>query len=156
MQHISVGTRLAATSLLNGTFFENTEIFIHQYDADGAVGFVLNKPFGRSLDELAEFANSKPIALYDGGPVDREHLFVLHRRPDLISGSRAVTGTVCFGGDFTEAVRLLNNGQLGASDIRIFIGYCGWDKEELETEIEEGSWRVVSADSDGLVGSIFS
>jgi putative transcriptional regulator len=142
MENIVAGTWLEATPLLQGTEFENAAVFIHQYDDNGVVGFVVNKVFDRRLNELAEFADGKPIALYDGGPVDREHLFVLHRRPELIGNSRHITGAVYYGGDFTKAVQLLNNGQISENDIRIFIGYCGWDKEQLEEEIREGSWRV--------------
>jgi putative transcriptional regulator len=98
--------------------------------------------FNRRLNELAEFADGKPIALYDGGPVDREHLFVLHRRPELIGNSRHITDAIYYGGDFAKAVQLLNNGQISENDVRIFIGYCGWDKEQLEEEIKEGSWRL--------------
>ncbi|MFZ9301374.1 MAG: YqgE/AlgH family protein [Chitinophagaceae bacterium] len=25
----------------------------------------------------------------------------------------------------------------------LFIGYCGWNQDELEKEIEEGSWEVI-------------
>jgi putative transcriptional regulator len=150
MKPIPVGSSLSATSLLNDTDFENATVFIHQSNMDGAVGFVLNKVFDRRLNELAEFADSKPIVLYDGGPVDREHLFVLHRRPELITGSTPITGNIFFGGDFGQAVRLLNNGQLPENDIRIFIGYCGWDPGQLEEEIAEGSWQVSSTNSAGL------
>ena|SRR6478736_9994303 len=105
MKPISVGSSLTATAVLNGTHFENAVIFIHQSTMDGAVGFVVNRLFDRRLNELVEFANSKPIILYDGGPVGREHLFVLHRRPELITGSKHITGNMFFGGDFGEAVR---------------------------------------------------
>lgn len=150
MQPVSVGTWLEATSLLDGTALEKAEVFIHQYDNNGAIGFVVNRIFDRRLNELAEFAGNKPIPLYDGGPVDREHLFFLHRRPEMIAGSTAVTGPVYYGGDFGKAVQLLNNGQISESDVRIFIGYCGWDKEQLEEEIAEGSWRIVPKDSNSL------
>lgn len=154
MQPVSVGIWLSATSLLDGTDLGKTEIFIHQYDNNGAVGFVVNRIFDRRLNELAEFTGSKPIPLYDGGPVDREHLFILHRRPEMIPGSTHITGPVYFGGDFTRAVRLLDNGQISENDVRIFLGYCGWDKDQLEEEIAEGSWRIAEADAGRLFGTI--
>ena len=150
MATVTVGTRLTANALLNDTEFENTDIFIHQCNADGVVGFVVNKLFDRSLHELVAYSNSKPIALYDGGPVDRAHLFVLHCQPELVSGSTHITDNIYFGGDFAQIVRLLNNGQLPTNDVRIFIGYCGWDNDQLQEEIEEGSWQVSVMDSDQL------
>jgi putative transcriptional regulator len=35
----------------------------------------------------------------DGGPVDREHLFVLHKRPDLIDGGGQITNDFYIGGN---------------------------------------------------------
>ena len=136
------GAFIKSTALLDDTFFESTEVFITEHNEKGAMGFVVNIPFLRRFNELEEFKHSAPFPMYDGGPVDREHLFFLHQRPDLIKGGTPVTGNICLGGDFKEAVRLINNKTLTEMDIKLFIGYCGWNDQELETEIEEGSWEV--------------
>lgn len=108
------------------------------------MGFVINKIFPRKFNELEEFRNCAPFPLYDGGPVDREHLFFLHQRPDLIEGGTAVSENVYLGGDFKAAVQFINTGILAETEIRLFIGYCGWDTGELEAEIREGSWKIVA------------
>lgn len=144
MEHtLTTGSWLQATALLNNTFFEGTIIYLYEVNEDGAVGFIVNRQFPRRLNELAEFSHSKPWPLYEGGPGDKEHLFILHSRPELVPGSRSILDGVFFGGDFHTAVQLLNSGILSPDDIRIFIGYCGWDAGELEEEIREGSWQVV-------------
>ena len=150
MQQIPRAGILAATRLLDGTSFENARIFVHHSDEKDVVGFVLNKPFNRNLNELTEFSHSKPIALFNGGPVDHEHLFVLHCRPDLIPDSEHINGNVYFGGNFKTAVALLNDGSLPEKDIRIFIGYCGWDKDQLDEELREGSWIQEGNDNEEL------
>jgi putative transcriptional regulator len=94
------------------------------------------------LNELHEFKESIPFPLYDGGPVDREHLYFIHQRPDLVTGGTLVFSNIYLGGDFKAAVRHINNKTLTAEDIKLFIGYCGWDYQELDSEIEEGSWLV--------------
>ena len=79
----------------------------------------------------------------DGGPVNREHLFVLHKRPDLIDGGEQVTNDLYLGGNMEQVIEAINNGGANNQEIQIFIGYCGWDAQELEAEIEEGSWMLI-------------
>lgn len=141
---MKAGTILESTALLHGDFFEGATILITEYNEQGAMGFVINKIFPRKFNELEEFRNSAPFPLYDGGPVDREHLFFLHQRPDLIEGGTAVSENVYLGGDFKAAVQFINSGILAETEIRLFIGYCGWDTGELEAEIREGSWKIVA------------
>lgn len=144
---MKAGTVLESTALLNGDFFEGATILITEYNEQGAMGFVVNKLFPRKLNELAEFSQSVPFPLYDGGPVDREHLYFLHTRPDLIEGGKRVFEQMYLGGDFKAAVECLDMDVIEDSEIRLFIGYCGWDAGELEAEIAEGSWRVLPKNS---------
>jgi len=139
------GIIIQSTPLLQGTYFEDTVIYITEYNSKGAAGFIVNRPFPRKFNELEEFKYSIPFPLYEGGPVDKEHLFCIHNQPVLINGSIPVAGDICVGGDFKQAVRLINNHSISSQHIRLFIGYCGWDKGELEAEIEEGSWMILPA-----------
>ena len=125
---------------LNGSFFEHTTILIVQHNEEGSLGFVTNKSFGKSLHELIEFNHAKPYPLMDGGPVDREHLFVLHSRPDLIKGGEQIPNGLYLGGNMEQVIDAINTGAATQQEIQVFIGYCGWDPGELEAELEEGSW----------------
>jgi putative transcriptional regulator len=136
------GQIIKSSTLLDGSYFENSRILLAEYNEKGALGFLLNRPFSRSLNELVEFRHSPPFPLHEGGPVDQEHLFIVHTRPDLIAGSRSVNDQFFLGGDMNDAVKYINNKTLQPADIFIFVGYCGWNKGELEAEIEEGSWLV--------------
>ena len=123
--------------------FDKAVIFITEYTTNGALGFVINKLFPRSFNELTEFKHARPLPLYYGGPVEQEHLFFLHRRPEVIEGGTAVTDNVYFGGNFKHAVQCNTNNSIADDDMQLFIGYCGWDAGQLEEEITEGSWLVV-------------
>jgi putative transcriptional regulator len=144
---ITAGTILTSTSSLDDDNFENTTIFIVEYNQKGAMGFVINKLFARQLNQLEEFKQCIAFPLYNGGPVQREHLFFIHQRPDLITGGLLITGSIYLGGNFKQAVTLLNHNIIGKNDTKIFIGYCGWDYMQLEEEVEEGSWIISNADS---------
>ena len=76
----------------------------------------------------------------DGGPVDREHLFVLHKRPDLIEGGEKMNSGFYLGGNMEQVIEAINTESATQEEIQIFIGYCGWDAGELDAELKEGSW----------------
>lgn len=149
---LQAGLFLKSSTALDETLFEKATIYLTEYNQNGAVGFVVNKPFSRSLNELEEFKHNYPFPLYHGGPVDKEHLFFLHRRPDLIEDGIQVGNGIYNGGNFRQAVNGIDNKNLSSKDIKIFVGYCGWDAGELEAEIEEGSWVAM----EGLHESVFS
>jgi len=142
MSDLKAGLYIKSNADLNGSFFEHTTILIVEHDEAGSVGFVTNKPFGKSLHELIEFNHSNPFPLMDGGPVDRDHLFVLHKRPDLIDGGEQIPNGLYLGGNMEQVIQAINTGNANPQEIQLFIGYCGWDEGELETELEEGSWII--------------
>jgi putative transcriptional regulator len=131
-------------------------IYITEYNEEGAMGFVVNKIFGRSFNELEEFKHSIHVSMWDGGPVDQEHLYFLHKRPDLIEGGILIADGVYLGGNLQQAVTGINNRTISSDQIKIFIGYCGWDTGELEEEIEEGSWEIMEGTKDDVFKSYSS
>jgi putative transcriptional regulator len=140
MKDLKVGVYIKSTAALNGSYFEHTTIHILEHNDNGSLGFVANKSFGKSLHELIEFSHANPFPLMDGGPVDRDHLFVLHKRPDLIDGGEQVSNGLYLGGNMEQVIEAINSGASNNQEIQIFVGYCGWDAGELEAEVEEGSW----------------
>ena len=142
MRDLKAGLYINSTAALIGSLFENTNILIVQHNEEGSIGFVTNKSFEKSLHELIEFNHSKPFPLMDGGPVDREHLFVLHKRPDLIHGGKQIPNGLYLGGNMEQVIEAINTGVANKEEIQLFIGYCGWDAGELEAEVKEGSWTL--------------
>ncbi len=142
MTELKAGLYIKSTATLNDSIFENTTILIVEHNETGSVGFVTNKPLKKSLHELIEFNNSKPFPLMDGGPVDRDHLFVLHKRPDLIEGGELKTDGLYLGGNMEQVIKAIKTNGPNQQEIQLFVGYCGWDAGELEAEIEEGSWSI--------------
>ncbi|MFX6724625.1 YqgE/AlgH family protein, partial [Acinetobacter baumannii] len=79
------------------------------------------------------------------GPVETDSVHFLHQRPDLIEGGFAVTKNIYWGGNFEQVKILLQQKLLTQKDIRFYIGYSGWDAEQLEAEIKEKSWITRTA-----------
>lgn len=136
------GKVIVSSPDINDPNFENTPILLVEHNEQGAVGFILHLPLMKNLNELTEFVQYPAIPLYIGGPMDQESLFFLHRRPDLIDGGIPIKNDVNYSGDFQQVLMHLQNQTLTEKDIRLFIGYAGWDPQQLEEEIKEGSWIV--------------
>lgn len=147
-----LGTILTSSPSLADPHFEKTEIIIVEHNEKGAMGFVLNQMHPRCLNELIEFNDCPPLQLYIGGPVEQEKLFFLHRRPDLIEDGILIKDGVYLGGNFKQAITQLKLNQLLHDQIRLFVGYAGWDTGQLEEEIAEGSWTA----NDSSTEQIFS
>lgn len=141
------GTLLISAPALEDVNFKQAVIFITEYNPKGAMGFVVNKRFWRSFNELVEYKQSIAFPLFKGGPVDTEHLFFLHQQPHSVTDGTPITNTIYMGGNFEQAVALINQQTLTSNNIKLFVGYCGWDNNELEEEIQEGSWLIAQADS---------
>lgn len=153
---IQAGIFIKSTEGLDDTIFEDVIIFITEYNVNGAMGFLINNKFDRSFNELEEFKHSMYVPMWDGGPVDQEHLYFLHQRPDLIEGGILIAQGVYLGGNLQQAVTGINNRTISSDQIKIFVGYCGWDNGELEAEIEEGSWEIIEGTKDDVFKSFSS
>jgi putative transcriptional regulator len=144
---IGAGKILISSSSMDDPTFRSSVLFITEHNDKGAMAFVINQVFERPLNQLTEFISSPPFPLYSGGPVDKEHLFFIHRCPDLVPAGAHIIDDIYLGGDFKKAIAYINQGILNGSMMKIFIGYSGWDAGELEAEIEEGSWEIAHADA---------
>ncbi|WP_460571399.1 YqgE/AlgH family protein [Flaviaesturariibacter terrae] len=133
--------------------FGGTLLYLVEYNAEGAVGVIVNRRFGRALNELEEFRHSPSFPLYAGGPVDSGHLFFLHKRSDVIQGGQPVSGNIFWGGQFADALRGINNGTLTQDDLKIFVGYCGWNSGDLERELNAGDWLLRPGDAAEVFGT---
>jgi putative transcriptional regulator len=146
------GHIIQALPSMDDPVFKGTVVFIIEHNEKGAAGFVFNKPSGRYLNQLEEFKNCKPVPLYEGGPVDKEHLYFLHLRPDLIEEGKAIKDGIYLGGNFNQAIEALNKGSIETTQLKLFIGYCGWDANELEAEVAEGSWMIPAIFTENIFG----
>src|SRR6266576_939653 len=92
------GTLLIANPFLKDPNFMRTVIFLCEHQEEGTFGFVLNKKFSKTLDELLPDMEEFKIPVYVGGPVQMETLHFLHQYPDL--GGEEVLKGVYWGGNF--------------------------------------------------------
>lgn len=132
---------VAEPSIIGDVSFNRSIVLLAEYNEDGSVGFILNKPLEYTLkDFIPEIDNEIPV--YNGGPVEQDNLYFIHRVPDIIPNSIEISNGIYWGGDFTVILDLLKENKITKDEIRFFLGYSGWDSEQLEQELEVNSWVV--------------
>lgn len=131
--------------------FARTVVYICAHTADGAMGFILNRPQPITfpdillhLDLIDETdAIMLPTATRDfpilgGGPVDTGRGFVLHS-DDYSSGSSIpVSDDICLTATL-DVVRAIYEGG-GPRRATMLLGYAGWAAGQLEAEIAANGW----------------
>ena len=60
----------------------------------------------------------------------------------MIDDGTHIMDGIYYAGNFQQVLMHLQDQTLTEKDIRLFIGYAGWDPQQLEDEIKEGSWMV--------------
>lgn len=141
-QRIKKGNLLIAEpSIIGDSNFNRAVILLADLNATGTIGFIINKQLSYTLKDLIKDTLSN-FAIYNGGPVDQDNLYFVHNKPELIPESIEISDGLFWGGDFEIALSLVNSHGLTEQDIRFFLGYSGWDTEQLTQEIQENSWLV--------------
>jgi putative transcriptional regulator len=139
------GILLIADPFLKDPHFMRTVVFICDHQQEGSIGFVLNKKFEQTMDELIADFDGFRIPVYYGGPVQTDTIHFLHQYPALITGGKEVMDGVYWGGDFQMLTSMVKNNTLDFNKVRFFIGYSGWGESQLDGEMTEKTWLTVAA-----------
>lgn len=132
---------IAEPSIIGDISFNRAVILLAEYNENGSVGFILNKPLEFKLkDFIPEVTSDLPV--YNGGPVEQDNLYFIHCVPDLIPDSINISEGIYWGGDFDTILQLLKTNRLQKNHIRFFLGYSGWEKDQLIRELELQTWVV--------------
>ena len=140
------GRIIISEPFLPGNFFSRSTVLLVDYSPKGAVGFILNKPFEKPINELFADFPDYTHEVFVGGPVGNDSLFYIHTLGDMIKGSIRVKDELYWGGDFEELKAVIATGKVQSDQIKFFVGYSGWSAGQLDDEITENSWLVTEAD----------
>ena len=133
---------LAEPSTLTDVSFNRAVILLADYNDEGSVGFILNKPLKHSLNDLLPEINSN-FVIYNGGPVEQDNLYFIHTVPELIPNSIEISHGIYWGGNFELTKRLINEDKIDKNCIRFFLGYSGWSVNQLEKELKVKTWVII-------------
>lgn len=147
------GQLLVAAPALADPNFAHSVVLLLNYDDDGALGVVLNRPSPVPVGEvLPDWSGvvGEPGVLFHGGPVSVDSALAVATLPDADGepvGWRGLFGKIGML-DLDAPAELVAP---AVSGLRIFVGYAGWGRQQLEHELEEGSWYVVPSEPRDLV-----
>lgn len=133
---------IAEPSLTGDVSFNRSVVLLAEHNEEGSVGFILNKPLEYQITDLVTEI-SIPFQVYNGGPVEQDNLYFIHKVPHLIDNSVEISDGIYWGGDFEKTVELINEKIISEDDIRFFLGYSGWSSLQLDEELSSKSWIVV-------------
>ncbi|MBY0401365.1 YqgE/AlgH family protein [Myxococcota bacterium] len=128
--------------------FRRTVVLIVHHDADSTFGLVLNREVELSVRELCEsldfdWQGKASAEVAWGGPVETNTGWLLFQDDvdTRIEGEHVsrLEGELCFAGSL-DVLRQV--AERPPHDLRIFLGYSGWGRGQLEAELAQGAWVV--------------
>lgn len=147
------GKILISEPFLPDTFFNRTVVYLADHNADGSVGFILNKKLDiKVCDAISGFEGWDEV-LSMGGPVAPDTLHYLHNIGEKIPKSVLVDENIYWGGDIDLIKDMISSDELTNNQIRFFLGYSGWSAGQLERELKENSWVIAKINSDMILSN---
>lgn len=143
----AAGKLLIAEPFLTDPGFSRTVVLLCEHGEEGSIGFVINRPSVNSIGDLLPELDHTSLKIFEGGPVQNDTLHMIHMMPQLMGGMEIMPG-VFWGGSYSDLTRTLDEHTLEANRLRLFIGYSGWEKGQLEEELKEGAWLVANSYND--------
>jgi putative transcriptional regulator len=137
------GQLLVATPRLPDENFARSVVLMVEHNQDGALGVVLNRFAGQSVqqlwEEVSEAACSSSRKVNLGGPVSGP-LLAIH------TNQRLAEMEILSGVYLAAQKHLLDElVQEDEQPWRVFLGHAGWGGGQLEGELEQGAWLVTPA-----------
>ena len=153
VEDLRPGRFLVADRKLTDPNFAETVVLLLQYDENGTMGVVVNRPSRIPVSQVLKdipLAKQRGDSAFSGGPVGRGGARVLLRTKTKPEDSRFVLRGVYLLSSNKPVQDALAAGAK-PDDLRVYLGYAGWGAGQLEMETEAGAWHILRADA----GSIF-
>jgi len=155
IKDLRAGKLLVASRDLGDPNFAKTVILLVHYDAEGAVGLILNRrtqvPLSRVLEGI-KAAKDRSDRVYFGGPVETPAVFALLQSPAKLEGAEHIFGAVYLISTQTLFEKTFSS-RPDPGVFHVYLGYAGWNKDQLQKEVELGAWFIFPADASTVFNS---
>ena len=128
-------------------YFAKSVIFICEYNNDGAIGFIINKPVNTMKiissgikDKFFKDLLSQSKKIYFGGPVSIHEACILsdkNTKNALLNMSKKIKLS-----NDLELIKKILFEEKGPDNTKLIFGHSAWDKNQLDNEIKNGDWLI--------------
>ncbi len=146
---------LVASADLPDPNFKASTVLVMNHLGPAPAGVILNRPSPIPVSQI--FPELERLALledkvYFGGPVGMQLVSFLFRAEKRPEHAIEVLDGVYFSMN-RELLRELLDRDKPMEGLRIFAGYAGWARGQLEAEIARGDWTLAPADASAIFDS---
>jgi putative transcriptional regulator len=159
--HSFTGNLLVASSLVTDPVYAGGVCLLVHQDKENVIGVMLNRPmqpspeamlqmFGQQNEVKNRLAPQVPAlanSLHFGGPLSGP-VVAIHQ---LSQCAEAETGNGIYVAAQKHHLEQLVRDH--PSPYRLIVGHLGWEKDQLEAEIEAGIWHSIPATADSVFSS---
>lgn len=136
------GTLLISEPFMADPNFKRTVVLITENSAEGTIGYVVNQKSDYLLKDLIADCWDANMQVFIGGPVAPDTLHFIHSAPEKIKDGVYLGNGLFWGGDFEDLKSQVNSYSIKDEEIKFFIGYSGWSKNQLDDELDSNTWIV--------------
>ena len=142
---------IAVPQLADPNFFRALVLLV-EHSEEGSMGLVINRPIELSMGEFCKSQemycrSDRSQCLYQGGPVQTDRAFILHKSGQMGPETEEVFDGICLSYSLESLTMLVEEPPL---DMNVFLGYAGWGPDQLVEEVTSGSWLVTYPEEDLL------
>ncbi|MFW0700593.1 YqgE/AlgH family protein [Pantoea sp. R13S299] len=150
---------LIAMPSLQDPFFKRSVVYLCEHNEEGAMGLIINKPMENLtvegiLKKLKISADDRDPSIkldkpvFTGGPLAEDRGFILHSAQRTFTSSIRVSDNtiITTSRDVLESIGTASQ----PANVLVALGYCAWEKDQLENELMENAWLTTPANSNIL------
>ena len=136
------GRLLISEPFMGDRYFGRSVVLLAEHNEEGSFGVVLNKEKEILVNDILLDFPIFESYIFLGGPIDTDSIFYIHTLGNKIEDSHEISKGLYWGGNIDTIREKIKLKQLNPSNLRFFMGYSGWQVNQLETELKSNSWLV--------------
>lgn len=136
------GRLLISEPFMSDPNFKRSVVLLSEHGSDGSVGYILNQVANVILKDVMQDLWEAHNHIYFGGPVAADTLHFIHRAYDKLQSGEPIGNGLYWGGNFETLKVLINTNAIDESEVKFFMGYSGWDNDQLDRELQQNAWMV--------------